>query len=100
MLDEKLSSAIEKNLLGTTLADGNLLNVESTNVSSAVVDLINSFVNVYMDPSKMVDGVYPASVSKQIMMGWTDAWFIFAGFSLVVAVLFAFMFKYKHTPQN
>lgn len=32
--------------------------------------------------------------------GWRTAWLIFAGFALVVAVLFAFLFKYKHTPEN
>ena len=28
--------------------------------------------------------------------GWSHAWFVFAGYMLVVAVLFAFIFKYKH----
>jgi NHS family xanthosine MFS transporter len=27
---------------------------------------------------------------------WPNSWFIFAGFALVVAILFAFIFKYKH----
>ena len=67
--------------------------------SLAAQKVINAFVNVHMDPSKMINGVYPEVISKQIMNGWTDAWFIFAGFSLVVAILFAFMFKYKHTPE-
>lgn len=43
-LDEKIATAIEKNLTGTTLEDGNLLNVENTHVSEGVVNLINSFV--------------------------------------------------------
>lgn len=68
--------------------------------SLAAQKVINVFVTAHLDPSQMVDGVYPAAISKQIMNGWTDAWFIFAGFSLVVAILFAFMFKYKHVPQN
>ncbi|MBQ0115846.1 MAG: MFS transporter [Bacteroidales bacterium] len=29
---------------------------------------------------------------------WSSAWMIFAGFALVVAVAFMFLFKYKHTP--
>ncbi len=33
-------------------------------------------------------------------MGWPDSWFVFAGYALIVAVLFAFIFKYKHTPQK
>ena len=43
--------------------------------------------------------VYPADVSTAIMSGWSESWFVFAGFSLVVAILFAFVFKYKHVPE-
>ncbi|MBR5727441.1 MAG: MFS transporter, partial [Muribaculaceae bacterium] len=32
--------------------------------------------------------------------GWQSAWFIFAGFALVVAVSFMFLFKYKHEPEE
>lgn len=32
--------------------------------------------------------------------GWPDSWYIFAGYSLVVAVVFAFVFKYKHNPAE
>ena len=31
---------------------------------------------------------------------WPKAWFIFAGYALVVAVLFAIFFKYKHEPAK
>ena len=31
--------------------------------------------------------------------GWPLSWYIFAGYALVVAVLFALVFKYKHNPQ-
>ena len=31
---------------------------------------------------------------------WSTAWYIFAGFALVVAVAFMFLFKYKHERQN
>jgi len=67
--------------------------------SLAAQKVINCLVNAHMDASAMVDGVYPAELSKQIMTGWSNSWFIFAGFALVVAVLFAIFFKYKHTPQ-
>lgn len=43
-LDEKLALAIESNLSGTTLADGKLLEPTESNFSTAVVDLINNFV--------------------------------------------------------
>src|SRR5690606_4202647 len=32
--------------------------------------------------------------------GWQTSWFIFAAYSLVVMLLFAVMFKYKHRPES
>ena len=32
--------------------------------------------------------------------GWPVSWYIFAAYALVVAVLFALVFKYKHTPAE
>ncbi|MBS5108557.1 MAG: MFS transporter [Phocaeicola vulgatus] len=32
------------------------------------------------------------------MEGWSMTWFVFAGYALAVAVLFAVIFKYKHRP--
>lgn len=31
--------------------------------------------------------------------GWKTSWFIFAGYALIVTVLFAILFKYKHQPN-
>lgn len=31
---------------------------------------------------------------------WTTVWFIFAGYALILAVLFPLVFKYKHTREN
>ena len=31
--------------------------------------------------------------------GWSQAWLVFAGYMMVVAILFAFLFKYKHTKN-
>ena len=60
--------------------------------------VINVFVNSHLDPAAMVEGVYPQALSKTIMTGWSTSWFIFAGFALVVALLFAVCFKYEHKP--
>jgi len=30
---------------------------------------------------------------------WSSIWFVFAGYSLILAVIFPFAFKYKHDPQ-
>ena len=32
--------------------------------------------------------------------GWSNFWFIFAAYALVVAILFAILFKYKHVPEK
>ena len=34
------------------------------------------------------------------MEGWSHSWLIFAAFALVVALLFAVVFKYKHEPEK
>lgn len=31
---------------------------------------------------------------------WSTAWYIFAGFALVVAISFMVLFKYKHVPDR
>lgn len=31
---------------------------------------------------------------------WSSVWYIFAGYALVVGILFAFIFKYKHQPEK
>ncbi len=43
--------------------------------------------------------VYSKPIAEQTA-GWSTAWYIFAAYALVVAVLFAIIFKYKHTPQQ
>ncbi len=38
--------------------------------------------------------------TKSLLIGdWQTVWFIFAAYSLVVMILFAIFFKYKHKPQ-
>jgi NHS family xanthosine MFS transporter len=32
--------------------------------------------------------------------GWTQAWYIFAMYALIVAIVFAILFRYKHTSEN
>ena len=40
------------------------------------------------------------SVGVARMEGWSESWLIFAGYALVVAILFALVFKYKHEPEK
>jgi NHS family xanthosine MFS transporter len=38
---------------------------------------------------------------KSLMIGdWQSVWFIFAGYALLVTIMFAILFKYKHVPEN
>lgn len=43
--------------------------------------------------------VYNGSEGVAMMQGWSTTWLIFAGYALVVAILFALVFKYKHNPD-
>jgi NHS family nucleoside permease-like MFS transporter len=47
-------------------------------------------VNAFTGPEE-VNGVFYTTGD------WSSVWFIFAGYSLVVAILFALIFRYKHT---
>jgi len=38
--------------------------------------------------------------SAEKIVGWSTAWLIFAGYALIVAILFAILFKYKHNPDE
>lgn len=38
--------------------------------------------------------------ANNIWSGWRTAWFIFAGYALVVAILFWIFFEYKHDPKK
>lgn len=44
------------------------------------------------------DGFFVAR--PEVSGGWPTVWLIFAGYALLIAVLFAVIFKYKHTPQT
>ena len=35
-----------------------------------------------------------------VLKGWQTCWYIFAGYALVVAVLFAILFRYKHVREE
>ncbi|KUG13881.1 nucleoside permease [Elizabethkingia sp. HvH-WGS333] len=44
--------------------------------------------------------VYSVNGSTTQLKGWETSWYIFALYSLIVAVFFAFIFKYKHNPEE
>ena len=57
--------------------------------------VVNRFVPAAMETAdKVVTNGYA------IAEGWSDTWLIFAGYALVVALLFWVLFKYKHDPNK
>lgn len=41
------------------------------------------------------------ATTKSLLVGdWQSVWFIFAGYALVVTILFAILFRYKHIPAK
>ena len=67
--------------------------------------IVNHFVFSKTPVLEMVDvdGVAHEFLTTEsadaIIGGWETSWLIFAGYALVVAVLFAIFFKYKHDPN-
>ncbi|MBN2891113.1 MAG: nucleoside permease [Bacteroidales bacterium] len=45
----------------------------------------------------MIDKFFKADTGEYL---WTGIWFSFAAYSLIVAILFAVVFKYKHNPKK
>ncbi|MDE7166274.1 MAG: MFS transporter [Bacteroidaceae bacterium] len=43
--------------------------------------------------------VFNLPEGSDVLPGWQTCWFIFAAYALVVAVLFALLFHYKHEPK-
>lgn len=50
--------------------------------------------------NKYVPQLSDTVTGAQVIEGWNTSWFIFAGYALVVAVLFAICFRYKHVAEK
>ncbi|MCI8277789.1 MAG: hypothetical protein HFJ46_07820 [Clostridia bacterium] len=84
-LDEKLAIAIEKNLTGTTLENGELLKPQNSSVSEGVINVINSFVVDALNETS-VNAVEYVSENLAVMMIRTGTFlglFIIARFLLL-----------------
>lgn len=44
--------------------------------------------------------VYAHSTAEAQLSGWQTSWYIFAGYALVVTIMFGILFKYKHNPNK
>ena len=50
--------------------------------------------------NRLVFNPAAADPNFNVMSGWHTAWYVFAAFALVVGILFAILFKYKHNPEQ
>ena len=44
--------------------------------------------------------VYSQQGAEAMVSGWSTSWLIFAGYALLVGVVFALVFKYRHDPES
>ena len=44
--------------------------------------------------------VFNLPEGSEVLPGWQTCWYIFAGYALVVAILFAILFRYKHEVKK
>ena len=58
--------------------------------------VVNHFTKVRGPQGTLIDN----PVFEELMAGWSSAWYVFAAFALVIGILFAILFKYKHTPEK
>lgn len=44
--------------------------------------------------------VFTKNTAAEQLPGWETSWYIFAGYALLVAILFMIIFKYRHNPEE
>ena len=96
-LDENLTAAIEANLSGTTLADGELLKVEQSNISESLVEQINKYASAAIEEGK-ANVISYISVRIARMMIYTGTMLllfiiIYSIVTLLVSILFIIKIK-------
>lgn len=57
-------------------------------------------VNFFVETKKSVPGAGGVVDWTAVMNGWSQTWYVFAGYALVVTVLFAILFRYKHVKPG
>ncbi len=67
-------------------------------VTNTVSDIVNLAQPAAETCGKVKEALQPQV--QEMLTGWSHTWLIFAGYALVVTILFALIFKYKHNPQS
>ena len=73
----------------------------------STADSLAGFLDTTVDNSKFIEfigkqgsSIVNGALTKEIAMkDWPHIWLAFAAYALVIAVLFALMFKHKHNPE-
>ena len=84
-VDKETDSSIRSSAQGLFMIMTN--GIGATIGTLGAQEVINHFVYSQTDVLAQLDG-------------WSTSWLIFAAYALVVAVLFAIIFKYKHQPEK
>lgn len=87
---------VEKNTDSKTQSSGQGLFMLMTNGVGAVMGNIIAGLVIakWFETTQIINGV------EVIVKDWSGIWMVFAAYSLVVTILFAIFFKYKHKPEE
>lgn len=84
-VDKETDSSIRSSAQGLFMMMTNGIGATVGTLGAQAV--VNRFVYSNADPVAQV-------------AGWSTSWYVFAGYALVVAIVFAIVFKYKHNPEK
>lgn len=99
-VDKETTPAIRSSAQGLFMLMTNGLGATIGTLSAQIV--VDKFVyNPMAQFPALADGeFYSETAANTLMNGWSTAWYIFAAYALVVAIVFAIVFKYKHNPEE
>ena len=91
---------VNENTSGDMRSSAQGLFMIMTNGIGATVGTLGAqaVVNHFVPATESVEGVVVNGIS--VVEGWSTTWLVFAGYALVVALLFMVLFRYKHDPNK
>ena len=87
---------VNENTSGDMRSSAQGLFMIMTNGIGATVGTLGAqaVVNHFVPATENIEGVVVNGIS--VVEGWSTAWLVFAGYALVVALMFMILFRYKH----
>ena len=87
---------VNENTSGDMRSSAQGLFMIMTNGIGATIGTLGAqaIVNHFVPATESIDGVVVNGIS--VVEGWSTTWLVFAGYALVVALLFMVLFRYKH----